>query len=528
VKARTVVAGASLALVFGAGFSAVRSTNFGGYDEWLMVSLTERGIFDFPYANRPLAGLWAAPGALGLPATLDGYLVVQAAWLLLAGLVLVAIVRRLEPGAPRLAVMAGAFGATWAPLDPHRLNPLNNLPYSGAALAALLALLLLAAWATGEGRLFLAGAAAFALVAARSHEAATGLVGPGGLLFLLALGRGRRVAAGVAHGVWVGLLAVLAAAVALPLAWSAGGSYQLSGLRLSLDPAGVLARVAQQLRWHLGPLLAAPPLWSIRLGIAASAMAAAVAACPAGDDVPRRRLAQLAAAGLGLGVAGWAPLLLTPSTVAPAKMQGFSAPGFGLMLASAVLFIVSLLPRRARLPATLALSGWLVALGTAHTLALQREWDERSAYPAQQRLLESLVSLAPDLREGTLVVLAGGQETFPATFTFHHAVSSLYAGRAAGLVHGGHDFLYPARFEERGIAWLPWPVVRKVWREPARLFGYDAVVVVRSSVSGLTLEDRWPADLPAVRGSPAYEPLARIVRSRRQARVPSGGRWKLP
>ncbi len=225
-----------------------------------------------------------------------------------------------------------------------------------------------------------------------------------------------------------------------------------------------------------------------------------------------------------LGIQSEYTLTITAATVAPAKMQGLSAPGFGLMLAAGTLLAASFLPGRARLGGALALSCWVVALGTAHTLARQREWDERTAYPAQRLLLDQLVSLAPDLREGTLVVLLDGQGVFPATFTFRHAVSYLYRGHAVGLVHGGHDFLYPARVEEDGIASLPWPALREGWREPARLYGYDAVVVVRQSGAGLALEPAWPADLPAARGTRGYAPLARIASGGRQARVPGGDR----
>jgi hypothetical protein len=522
VKARSAFVVVALALVFAAGFSAVRSTNFGGYDEWLVVSLTSRGIVGFPYANRPLALAWALPGTLGLPSSLGAYLLAHAAWLLLSGLVVFAIARRLAPGAPRLAVLAAAFALTWAPLDPHRLNALNNLQYSGATLAALLALLLLLEWASGAGSGFLAGAFLAAFVAARTYEGTMGLLAPGGVVLVLALGERRRLSAGVVLGVWTAALTVLAAAVTLPLVRSAAGSYQLSALRLSLEPGGVLTRLVQQAAWHLGPLAAAPPLWSGRLVVAAATLALALVASPSGEGIARRRLAGLALAGLGLGVAAWSPLLLTPATGAPAKMQGLSAPGCGLMLAAATLFASSLLPERARLPLTLVLSCGVVALGTARTLALQREWDERSAYPAQRLLLERLVALAPDLREGTLVVLVDGEGIFPATFTFRHAVSYLYGGRAAGFVHRGHDFLYPARFEDEGITSLPWPAVRGPWREPARLYGYGALVVVRESGRELTLEGAWPPDLPPAPGTALYVPLARIVRGGRRASVPAG------
>jgi hypothetical protein len=214
-------------------------------------------------------------------------------------------------------------------------------------------------------------------------------------------------------------------------------------------------------------------------------------------------------------------MLLTPATVAPAKMQGLSAPGFGLMLAALVLLAVSLVPERARLPLTLALSCGLVALGTGRTLALQREWDERSAYPAQRLLLEQLVGVAPDLRPGTLVVLLDGEAVFPATFTFRHAVLHAYGGRAAGHVYRGHDFLYPARFEAGGVEVLPWPVIREAWREGVHRYAFDAVVVVRHAGGTLRLERTWPADLPGAPGTEAYAPDVRIVRGGRVASVPA-------
>jgi hypothetical protein len=518
--ARAAVIVVSLAVAFGAGFSAVRSTNFGGYDEWLVASLTSRGILSFPYANRPLALAWALPGALGLP-SLAGYGLAHALWLFLSGLAVLGLARRLAPEAPRLAVLTAAAALTWAPLDAHRLNPLNNLMYSGATLAALLALVLLLEWARGGGAEFFAGAGLAAFVAARGYEATLGLLAPGGVVLLLALGPHRRRPAGVVLGAWAAAVAGIGASVALPLARSAAGSYQLSALRLSLEPSAFVRRLAQQLEWHLGPLAAAPPSWSGRLAVAAAGAAVAVAVSPAGEGLGRRRLALLAAAGLGMGTAGWVLMLLTPSTVAPAKMQGLSAPGFGLMLAAAVILAASLLPERARLPATVALSCGLVALGTARTLALQREWDERSAYPAQRLLLDRLLALAPDLRDGTLVVLVDGEGVFPATFTFRHAVSLAYGGRAVGHVHRGHDFLYPARFAPDGVESLPWPVIRGPWQEPARRFGYDAIVVVRHAGGDLRLERHWPADLPGAPGTAGYAPDARIVNGGRPVGVPA-------
>jgi hypothetical protein len=89
-RERALVA-VSLAIVFATKFSATRSTSFNGYDEWLVVSLTSQKIVSFPYANRPLALVWALPKTLGLPSTLDAYLLVHGAWLLLSGVAVLAV-----------------------------------------------------------------------------------------------------------------------------------------------------------------------------------------------------------------------------------------------------------------------------------------------------------------------------------------------------------------------------------------------------------------------------------------------------
>ncbi len=79
-RLRLCVALAALLLVFGSGFSVVRSTNFGGLDEWLIVSLTSQGIVDVPYANRPLELRASASRCSWVcPATLAGFLVVHEA-----------------------------------------------------------------------------------------------------------------------------------------------------------------------------------------------------------------------------------------------------------------------------------------------------------------------------------------------------------------------------------------------------------------------------------------------------------------
>jgi hypothetical protein len=508
-RLRLFVTLVALLLVFGSGFSAVRSTNFGGFDEWLVVSLTSQGIVDIPYANRPLNYAPALPGALGLPSTLTGFLVAHASYLLLGGLTLFVLVRRLEPEGRQLAVLAAAVTLVWAPLDRHRLNPLNDVWYSGAALAVLVALLLLVEWAA-SGRLWaLAAGFALAFVAVRTHEGTLGLLSLGGAGLLVALGDRRRRPLWSALLIWESLMSALAAVAVLPLLESP--SYQLSGLGLDLAGSGVLARLLRQLGWELGPLVApVSDLASWRVAVAVLAAALGFVAIGGPTTLPRKRTTLLAAVGLVAGISGWLPIVFSPSIVTPERMQGFAAPGFGLALGALVTLAASFVRGKGQAVVAVALGCWIVAVGTARTLEAQRNWDRESYYPAQSRLLGELASLAPDLRPGTLVVLLDGQAVFPATFTFRHAVSYVYGGRAEGLVIGGFDFLYPSRFLPDAVEISPWPVVREAWRSPQRRYRHNAIVVVREVEGRLVLVDRWPPELPPTPGAARYHPLERI------------------
>ena len=140
-----VAAAAAVALVGATPFLWVRATNFRGYDEWLIVSLLSRGIVSFPYANRPLNLLWALPAWALAPDRLSGFLVVHVAWLALSGALVFLLVRRIAPGNPALAFLAGAFTTVWAPSDPTRPASVQMIVYSGCTCGALLSAWLLAA-----------------------------------------------------------------------------------------------------------------------------------------------------------------------------------------------------------------------------------------------------------------------------------------------------------------------------------------------------------------------------------------------
>jgi hypothetical protein len=102
--------------VFWTGYSRVKATNFGGYDEWLLLWLNAKGVFSFPYANRPLVLFWSRPVAVifGAGQALAGYWFVHGLYLSAAGLVVLALGRRLVPSMPLLSFLAATFAVVWA------------------------------------------------------------------------------------------------------------------------------------------------------------------------------------------------------------------------------------------------------------------------------------------------------------------------------------------------------------------------------------------------------------------------------
>jgi hypothetical protein len=150
------------------------------------------------------------------------------------------------------------------------------------------------------------------------------------------------------------------------------------------------------------------------------------------------------------------------------------------------------------------------------TLAMQRDWSAWSSFPAQSSVLSQLTALAPDLQPNTLALLIDDRRAFKATFTFWHAVSYLYQGRAVGVAWGASDFLYPCWFEATEVSCQPWPVIRGPWRSAPSVHRYDEVLVVRNGVDGrLRMLEQWPHERVPLPSGARYEPHARIVRGER-------------
>lgn len=505
-----------IGLVVLAQLAAVSPTNFGGYDEWLIVQLTSAGQVSIPYAERPLELVWDLPAPFLFPHRLEAFLWLHGVYLWLTGVLVWRLFARLAPGQGMSAFLAGIFAAAWAPSDFLRLNAIETVAYSGVTFVVLAAAtLLLEAW-TRRSIPFLAAAAVLALCAARTYESALPLlfVAPA-LLWAAPVPPGDRrlrwryVALWEAVVLLAGFLSV--AGVLLPTA----GSYQLSALSLDLHPVGVLRRLAQQAAFHLAPAVAVawPELRTAHVAITTVTFLAAAAAVAwrDRDAAPARVHVLQAVLGLALAALGWSVFALSPAIQTAARTQFLSAPGVGVFLAALIGLAASVLPPRARPVAAAALAAWIVAVGAARTGAMQRDWDARSYWSAQSASLRAITAAVPDVLPNTLIVALDSRGAWPATFTFRHALLLLYGGRALGTVPGAHDFLYPARFVAGGVSCEPWPVIREPWGAgPTFHRGSEIVVLALDEDGTASLVESWPPALPEASGT-GYAPRSRIV-----------------
>ncbi len=528
-----ILAAAGLVVFAVVAFAPARATNFRGYDEWVIVSLTSRGILEFPYANRPLNLVWGLPAWWFYPDQFSGFLVIHVAWIALGGVLTFLITRRLLPGATALAFVAGALAIVWAPGDQSRICSVQMILYSGCTFGALLATwLAVEAWARRS--LALAACAAVAgVVTILSFEATMAPLALVPLLFLAGGGmRERRRLL-----VWTLAAGCLVFACALRFAaprWTDPErvAYQ-GGIAADFTPGPLLDRTWRQLRRYVAPVFAPPPLersWPfVPLSVAVFAVGFAVASRrsperPEGQSPPRAALAVAAGLGLLWAAASLVPFVLNPETHGAERMQFIPTPGIAVLFAATAFALASFLPARARLPAVFLLGGWIAASGVARVGALQAAWDEKSAYPDQRSSLLGITAVVPDVEPGTLVVLLGGGG-WAIDVSFRHALHYLYEGRAVGHSVDALEYLYKTRFESGGVRSSPRPVLERSWQETSVLYPYDAVVVVKAVENGrVTLAETWPEELDPLPAGASYAPRARIRQGPRLPRLRILGR----
>ncbi len=492
----------------------VKATNFYGYDEWTILTLLSKGVTDIPYANRTLALLWALPAPWLQAHSFGPFVTMRCGYLWLTALLVLWISLRLAPGRSMLAFLAGCFVLVWAPSDYARLSLVEGGLYAGITFGMTLSVAVYVESWLRQSIPLLGLASVLALVSGRCYEPTLPVLLLSPLLLLVP-----GVRAGRALGRWVlayeafVLLGLVQAAT--PILFGSAASYQAS-YRLDARPLVVLERLRQQFWLHLGPLVS-PRLAELQTHAAAAGIAVAVFLCTAivwrradgRDTAPGGDLRALLGAAVLLTGAGYAALLATGSVPGAWRAQFLSAPGAAWLLSSLAVGAGERL-RRHGASMALALSAWVVAVGTARASAMQQSWDTMSFYPRQMPMLSSLVAAVPDTLPNTLVVLLDPKRTWRASFGFHHAVEYLYGGHAIGLVAGSPTAMFPAFFTPGGVLSEPYPAVRAAWGARTTLFRYDELVVVRDGPGPLAILDEWPSELPPLPSGARYAPRARV------------------
>jgi hypothetical protein len=500
-------------------FGWVSPTNFRGFDEWLMLSLLSRGIVTFPYANRPLALVWAFPAHAVSQDAPVGFLLVHAVYLGATAVLTFLTIKRLWPAEGLLAWLAGALTLVWAPTDATRLCSVQMIIYSGSAFGCALAMWLFAGSFVRRSRRWLLLAVCVGAVVILSGEAALGALAVAPLLiFSSEAAKDDRRRAVWWSLPWVGLLALGTVRAVWPL-WfeNPEATYQVQMSLARAGRPGFLARLGIQYREHLWPLVSALPRLghpAMGLGLVTFGMGfvSAARAHPRGQPSIRR---SVVLTGLGLVWAGlaYAPYVASPTVVRAVRTQFLSAPGIALCLAAAVMLVAGATRRGLLVAATLG--AFVVAQGTDRTLALQRRWDRGSFYTVQRTALRQMADTAPDLERGTLVILLGARDIFRLDAGFRHAVKYLYDGKAVGHSPESRPFLYDTRFEAQGVTSEPLAIIRGPWNEPVVLHPYDRLVVFQADDAGqVALMAEWPATLPPLPPGARYAPWSRIDRNR--------------
>lgn len=496
----------------------VAVTNFGGYDEWMVLELNSRNVVSVPYCHRPLNWIWSWPAARLATRGFFPFTPLFTLYTTLSAFLVFGLVRRLVPDRPLLALLAGSFSVVWAPGDLARLSTVDRALYAGETFGVLGATaLLVESWLRGRLSLLVLGMLA-ASVVVLSYEGTLPLLLGAPLFLLCTQTRSRRLLEW--SSAWVAAVLPWAALYAWQMWRDPGSAYQISVLGIRPDPVAWARQMALQYAYHVFPLALTPleELRTIPVAVAVAAFLLVLLACRrfVADELqgpPGRRLLA-ACLVVGLCVAGLAYSLIVLGVAAPTafRLQILSGPGMALALATAVLLAAGLARGRARAGLLALLSAWIVTIGTGRTVAMQRRWDRESFYPRQARMLAGLTARVPDAVPHTLVILLDEGRAWRATFGFHHAVQYLYERRAAGYVRGVWDALYPVSFRTEGVRLEPWPVNRAAWDAPPSLYGYDELIVARHAATGeLELLRDWPSVLPPLPPGARYAPLARLA-----------------
>ena len=437
----------------------VSAANFQGHDEWLGIELASRGVVGVPYANRPLVFLWQALAQRAWPDDLRAYWAFTSLAFLATGLLTGWLAHRLLPRAPLLALLAGVFAASWAPLDWLRLDTTLIAGYAGSPPRRCSPSC--CSWSRRHAP---AGRCCWSL--APSRRAALGVEG------CCRCSRSRRCCSrerledappGAGdYGCWRGPPSSSPAGCSRPhrRCWAStrtGRTRCGSTRRRSAWPRGSFSSWACSSRRSSRATCASSRTRPCRSRSSACPSGGPRLALRAARDRRhpgsgrgrgrRRRAGARLRRALRPGARGGSPRPEPqPAALGPRLRPGArrrrGVERLSLRPGRRADEPFAANPARPRLDAALALS--IVAVGTGRVVAMQAEWDRaRNAFPLQGRALADLVRLAPELRPNTLVVLADGSRAgYWLTFTFRHAVSLMYSGKVIALLADGEPFAY--------------------------------------------------------------------------------------
>jgi hypothetical protein len=492
-------------------YASVRVDNFGGIDEWMILSLVSRGVIAVPHANRPFGLLFNLPAALFPAHLLEASWLLHGHYLVLAGLLMSLLLLRMAPDRPDWALLCGVFASTIAPSDTLRLVSIYSSAYSGVSAATVLVVLLLMAGARSDVCVVIA--AGLCLVVARVYEGPLALLLLAPLLLRL-LGTRISRAPLTLYYCAAGLAVVL---VGLPfLLDRPEAMYQRQILGVYLEPGGLLLRLVSQYRLHLAPLFWRAPMESVGWRGAAADALLAVMLVLLRPAFPRTRKAALfaraAAVGMLAAAAAYSGFLLAARLTGARRTEILSAPWIGLALAAAILFLSEWVPSRASSALVVVLAVYLNTASFARTTELQQARDLGGAFHRQAQAMAQIVSIAPGLKAGTLAIMLDGSQTWLGSFVFHHAMDLLYDSSASGCVaNGREEVFYTCWMDKAGVHHDPWPILRSEWRARNRTFGYDEVVVLASDEAGhVSLLPQWPSSLPPMPQGAIYDPEKRV------------------
>jgi hypothetical protein len=401
------VAGALFVLTIVAFQIPLREHFWGGYDEITILLPEYKGLWCSTWDSyaRPLTGLSAWLGETLTPDRIEGHLWLAGILCCLNALLLAGIVHRLLPGAPAVAIAAGALFICHRG-DPARFFVMWTTNYYWTSLGLLLlAIWLLLKSAASERRTLLTASCVALAASLLSSEAGypIALLGPG-LLWLTGM-RGARLL--VWSYAWLGTTSVMAARLARYLLEAGGTSYQAGQLSgLLKNPDRLVSHLRTQgepfLTWFQGFQFDAGYWLLAGAGLAAAAAVAAVliAGRVSGGGY-RGYLVGPGVAALA-AVGGLAPFLPIPWVF---RTQFYAAPAEAALIALGLAAPCSVLGRRAGGVAFALAVGLLAANSAAEARRSQDRADRHVNFVKTVRILRQVHAVAPALDADTLVVL---------------------------------------------------------------------------------------------------------------------------